>query len=49
MIKGKFYAVNNDAWTSISKTGFVPCTAHFIDRDTWKIHSIVLGLYEKNG
>jgi hypothetical protein len=27
----------------------VTCTIHFIDRDTWKLHHMVLGLYEKTG
>ena len=30
--------------TSISKTGYVTCTAHFIDKDIWKIQSMILGL-----
>jgi hypothetical protein len=38
-----------DAWTSIAKVGYVTCTVHFIDHDTWKLHSLVLGLYEKTG
>ncbi len=36
-----------DAWTSIAKGGYVTCTVHFIDDDTWKLCSMVLGLYEK--
>jgi hypothetical protein len=41
--------MTTDAWTSITKTGYVTCTIHFIDQDTWKLHSMVLGLYEKTG
>jgi hypothetical protein len=48
-LKGRHYALTTDAWTSISKVGFVTCTAHFIDSSTWKLHSIVLGLFEKIG
>ncbi len=47
ILKGKHYALTTDAWTSIAKVGYVTCTAYFIDRDTWKLHSMVLGLYEK--
>ena len=48
-LKGKHYALTTDAWTSIAKVGYVTCTVHFIDHDTWKLHSLVLGLYEKTG
>ena len=49
ILKGRHYALTTDAWTSIAKVGYVTCTAHFIDRHTWKLHSVVLGLYEKTG
>jgi hypothetical protein len=42
--KKRHFALTTDAWTSIAKTGYVTCTAHFIDRDTWMLHSLVLGL-----
>jgi hypothetical protein len=41
--------LTKDAWTSITKTGYITCTIHFIDQDIWKLHSLVLGLYEKTG
>ncbi len=41
--------MTTDAWTSITKAGYVTCTIHFIDQDTWKLHSMVLRLYEKTG
>jgi hypothetical protein len=47
--KRRHFALTTDAWMSIAKTGYVTCTAHFIDRDTWMLHSLVLGLYEKTG
>jgi hypothetical protein len=49
ILKGKNFALTTDAWTSIAKTGYVTCTVHFIDRDTWVLHSMVLGLFEKTG
>ncbi len=47
VFKGKHFAMTADAWTSITKTGYTTCT--IIDQDTWKLHSMVLGLYEKTG
>ncbi len=29
--------------------GYVTGTAHFIDSTTWKLHSLVLGIHEKDG
>lgn len=49
IFKGQYFALTTDAWTSIAKVGYVTCTAHFIDNVTWKLHSMVLGLYEKTG
>ncbi len=47
--KRKNFVLTTDAWTSIAKTGYVTCTVHFINRDTWVLHSMVLGLFEKTG
>jgi len=49
IFKGRHFAMTTDAWTSITKVGYVTCTIHFIDQDTWRLHSMVLGLYEKTG
>ncbi len=49
ILKGRHFALTTDAWTYIAKVGYVTCTADFIDQDTWKLHSVVLGLYEKTG
>ena len=49
ILEGKYFALTTNAWTSIAKTGYVTCTAHFIDKDTWVLHNIVLGLFEKTG
>ena len=29
--------------------GYVTCTAHFINQQTWTLHSIFMGLFEKTG
>jgi len=29
--------------------GYVTCTAHFINQQTWTLHSIVMGLFENTG
>ena len=49
IFKGQHFALTTDAWTSIAKVGYVTCTVHFIDNATWKLHSMVLGLFEKTG
>jgi hypothetical protein len=47
ILKGRDFAVTTDAWTSVARTGYVTCTCHFIDRSTWTLHSVVMGLFEK--
>jgi hypothetical protein len=49
IFKWRCFALTTDTWTSITKTGHIICTIHFLDQDTWKLHSMVLGLYEKIG
>jgi hypothetical protein len=49
ILKGRFFSFTTDGWTSLNHKGYVTCTAHFIDPNTWKLHAIVLGLYEKDG
>jgi hypothetical protein len=49
VFKGRHFSMTMDAWTSIAKVGYVMCTVNFIDQETWKLCSIVLGLYEKTG
>lgn len=49
ILKGRWYALTTDAWTSLAKVGYETCTVHFIDDKTWKLHSLVLGLFEKSG
>ena len=49
ILSGRDYAVTTDAWTSLAQNSYVTCTCHFIDRKTWTLHSIVLGLFEKKG
>jgi hypothetical protein len=50
ILKGKHFVFTTDGWTSLlANVGYVTCTAHFIDTTAWKLHSMVLGLYEKDG
>jgi hypothetical protein len=49
ILAGRDYAITTDAGTSISQTGYVTGTCHFIDRLSWTLHSMVLGLFEKKG
>jgi hypothetical protein len=47
IMKGRSFAFTTDGWTSLANIRYVTCTAHFIDTVTWKLHSMVLGLFEK--
>jgi len=49
ILKGRHFSITTDGWTSLANVGYVTCTAHFIDPGTWKLHSIAMGLFEKNG
>jgi hypothetical protein len=49
ILKGQHFSFTTDGWTSLANIGYVTCTAHFIDRTTWKLHSFIMGLYEKDG
>jgi hypothetical protein len=49
ILKGRHFSFTTDGWTLLANVGYVTCTAHFIDRANWKLHSIVMGLFEKNG
>jgi secreted trypsin-like serine protease len=49
MFKGRYFSFTTDGWTSLANVGYVTCTAHFIDQASWKLHSVVMGLFEKSG
>jgi len=48
-LKGKYFSITTDGWTSFANVGNVTCTAHFINQETWILHSIVMVLFEKTG
>jgi uncharacterized protein with PQ loop repeat len=41
--------LTTDAWTSISKIGYVTCTVHFLEPKTWTLHHFSLGIFKKDG
>ena len=49
ILKGKDVALTTDAWTSISKEGYVTATVHFVEPQTWKLHTFSLGIFKKDG
>jgi len=49
ILKGKYFSITSDGWTSFANGRYVTCTAHFINQETWTLHSIVMGLFEKTG
>ena len=48
-LKGKYFSITTDGWTSFANVGYVTCTDHFMNKETWTHHSIVMGLFEKTG
>ncbi len=42
-------ALTTDSWTYLTNHGYTACTAHLIDKNTWQLHSLVLGIFEKDG
>jgi len=49
ILKGKYFSITTDGWTSFANVGYVTCTTHFINQEIWTLHSIVMGLLEKTG
>jgi len=47
ILKGKYFSITTDGWTSFANVGFVTCTSHFINQETWTLHLIFMGLFEK--
>lgn len=45
----RYFALTTDSWTSVANHGYTTCTAHFINKETWQLHSLVLGIFEKDG
>ena len=45
----RYFSLTNDSWTSVAYNSYTTCTAHFIDKDTWELHSPILGIHEKDG
>ncbi len=44
----RYFALTTDSWTSVANHGYTTCTAHFIDIETWQLHLLVLGIFEKD-
>jgi hypothetical protein len=49
ILKDRHFAITTDSWTSTGNHGYVTCTAHFVNKDTWTLHSLVLGIFLKDG
>jgi hypothetical protein len=45
----RYFALTTDLWISVANHGNTTCTAHFIDKETWQLHLLVLGIFEKDG
>jgi len=49
IFKGKYFSITTDGWTSFVNVGYVTFMANFINQETWTLHSIFMGLFEKTG
>ena len=49
ILKGKYFSITTDGWTSFVNVGYVTFMANFINQETWALHSIDTGLFEKTG
>jgi hypothetical protein len=37
ILKDRYFAITTDSWTSTANHGYVTCTAHFVNKDTWTL------------
>jgi len=49
ILKREYFSITTDGCTSFANVGYATCTAHFINQETWTLHSIVMFLFEKMG
>ena len=48
-LTSRYFALTTDSWISLAHHSYTTCTAHFIDKNTWQLHSLVLGIFQKSG
>lgn len=49
ILKGRPVSITTDAWTSCNNVTYMTCTAHWIHQQTWLLHHMPLGIFEKTG
>lgn len=49
ILEDKYFTMTTDSWTSTANHGYVSCTANFINKVTWTLHSLILGFFQKDG
>jgi hypothetical protein len=49
ILEERYFSLTTDSWTSLANQGYTTCTVHFIDKKSWQLHSLVLGIFEKDG
>ena len=47
IVANSYFSLTTDSWTSFTNQGYTACTVHFVDKDSWQLHSLVLGIFEK--
>jgi hypothetical protein len=49
IVVNRYFSITTDFWTSLANQGYTACTVHFVGKDSWQLHSLVLGIFEKKG
>jgi hypothetical protein len=49
ILEERYFALTTDSWTSLANQGYTACTVHFIDKKSWQLHSLVLGIFKNDG
>jgi hypothetical protein len=49
ILTNRYFALTTDSWTSLAQHSYTACTAHLIVKNTWRLHSLVLDIFQKSG
>jgi hypothetical protein len=48
ILEERYFSLTTDSWTSLANQGYTTCTVHFIDKKSWQLRSLVLGIFKKD-
>jgi hypothetical protein len=49
ILRQRYFAIPTNSSTSLANHGYTSFSAHFIDKSSWQLHSLVLGIFENDG